>query len=472
MKSFFRSILVACGAVTLMSTSACSDSSLAINPDGIVGEICEGRFVSGESFELCRRRADGALGGFEVFITPLTVSPKGELLLANRVVVGFVEVTQTFDELDNRTELFWQIKSADDTLLQLQEIEDLPEVAELVRAGDSAIIAALDAIDAFVRHYLFNFNTALAIERGRVYGIDDFLFCLGTVPASRDGLCYTLYDQFPAGGADGTLDQGDFKALSHILGADDDGVGALPFSMEQFLACKQETFNTQEDARITPPCAPFDTNGSATVDDVDLRNLLLGELPGNFAPVAIAGDDQEIAAGEIVILNGRDSFDVESGALTYLWEQIAGVAVTLTGGAPAEARFSSPAAGAGAVLKFRLTVTDAGGLSDSDVIEIRIQGQGGAPSDVHADAGANQQVESGQLVTLDASATSGADLTFQWLQILGPPVTLSALDTEQPVFTAPEVSAAVVLRFQVTVSRSGADADTDIVDVTVLPAGE
>ena len=60
-----------------------------------------------------------------------------------------------------------------------------------------------------------------------------------------------------------------------------------------------------------------------------------------------------------------------------------------------------------------------------------------------ADAGRNQEVESGATVTLDGSRsvsfTPGATLTYAWTQTSGTTVELSDATAQQPTFTAPSV---------------------------------
>ncbi|RLM64209.1 malectin domain-containing carbohydrate-binding protein [Halorubrum sp. Atlit-26R] len=92
-----------------------------------------------------------------------------------------------------------------------------------------------------------------------------------------------------------------------------------------------------------------------------------------------------------------------------------------------------------------------------------------------ADAGANQTVDAGDEVTLDASASTDPDgddgaLGYTWTQTAGTPTGLLDMsDSEQVSFTAPDVESETTFTFQVSVS-DGEDSDADTVDVTVQPA--
>ncbi|OQW99789.1 MAG: hypothetical protein BWK80_62520 [Desulfobacteraceae bacterium IS3] len=88
-----------------------------------------------------------------------------------------------------------------------------------------------------------------------------------------------------------------------------------------------------------------------------------------------------------------------------------------------------------------------------------------------ADAGADQTVTEGDRVILNGGLSSDPDdgiASYLWVQKSGTPVTLST-DTEiQPVFTAPDVSAAGdSLVFSLTVTDKSGDGDTDEIIVNV-----
>ena len=85
-----------------------------------------------------------------------------------------------------------------------------------------------------------------------------------------------------------------------------------------------------------------------------------------------------------------------------------------------------------------------------------------------SDAGADQAVDEGTIVTLDGSGSDpdGDSFTATWTQTAGPSVTLSNSSSLSPTFTAPAITSDAVLTFQLTIS-DGAFSITDTVDIDV-----
>jgi len=229
--------------------------------------------------------------------------------------------------------------------------------------------------------------------------------------------------------------------------------------------------NILSDTILTFKLTVTDSSGSSDTD-----TTVVNVQGDNDSPIAEAGPNQNVNEGSLVILNGSNSYDPDIGdSITYKWEQTGGSpTVTLTGANTAQASFTAPNVGAGgASLTFKLTVTDSGGLKDTDDAIVNVTGKNEPPI---ADAGPDQTVGEESLVTLDGSNSSdpegpkGKSLSYQWKQTAGmPSVTLSNPQSVQPMFTAPNVSSGgASLIFELTVTDSGGlqSSDTTIVNVT------
>jgi hypothetical protein len=188
----------------------------------------------------------------------------------------------------------------------------------------------------------------------------------------------------------------------------------------------------------------------------------------NDKPVAVAGPDQTVNERALVTLDGSASHDSEAAALTFEWTQVGGPTVTLDLSDPVHPTFVAPSVGAGGTtLTFQLVVSDGALVGDPDSVDIIVRDVNRAPV---ADAGPDQAVAEGSLVTLSGMASFDPDadtLSVLWQQTGGPAVTLTAADTATPTFTAPQVGGAgATLVFTLTVS-DGLAAGTDSTTVSV-----
>ena len=122
------------------------------------------------------------------------------------------------------------------------------------------------------------------------------------------------------------------------------------------------------------------------------------------APIAEAGDNQDVSVGATVNFDGSDSTDPDGGELTYSWNlgTDATSAAGVTGATPSCIYNTT---GAKTVT---LTVTDDERVSRSDTVTITVHG---LPV---AEAGDNQTVEVDDTVTFDGSGSTGSNLTYSW----------------------------------------------------------
>ncbi|MEW6078496.1 MAG: hypothetical protein AB1724_11835 [Thermodesulfobacteriota bacterium] len=165
----------------------------------------------------------------------------------------------------------------------------------------------------------------------------------------------------------------------------------------------------------------------------------------NTAPTADAGDDQAVDENAFVILNGSGSFDPNNDIRKYQWQQTSGTAVTLSNPAAINPTFSAPAVSAAEspiILIFQLTVEDVPGETGTDTVAITVADSGNDPP--VANAGLDQTVEEGDLVTLDGTGTADPNgsndiKSYTWEQLEGKEVILSNNLLVNPTFTAPDV---------------------------------
>ncbi|CAG0933615.1 hypothetical protein PLCT1_02427, partial [Planctomycetaceae bacterium] len=173
--------------------------------------------------------------------------------------------------------------------------------------------------------------------------------------------------------------------------------------------------------------------------DSDVKTVLVTIL-NNAAPVASAGNDVAVRENVAVQLDAGGSTNAESDPLTYLWTQLSGTTVTLTGAATTTASFTSPWVSADEDLVFQVKVTDDRGDYTTDTVTVSVFNNA-APL---ANAGLDFALLEGAPGQVDAGASSDAEsdpLTFAWTQTLGTAVTLTGANTATPSFSAPMVPA-------------------------------
>jgi hypothetical protein len=191
------------------------------------------------------------------------------------------------------------------------------------------------------------------------------------------------------------------------------------------------------------------------------------DITSNQPPVAKAGTDQTITLPkDSVLLNGSASTDPDGIIASYKWEKIAG---------PASSKFTKPdlsqtsvnSLEAG-VYEFQLTVTDNGGLSSKDTIQITV----GNPIVNHppvACAGPDQTITLPvNLGMLDGGCSSDADnniISFAWTKISGPSsfIISNANDIKTQITNLVEGT----FLFQLKVTDAGGLVSMDTVQVIV-----
>ncbi len=190
---------------------------------------------------------------------------------------------------------------------------------------------------------------------------------------------------------------------------------------------------------------------------------------GNQAPRANAGPNLVVGANNPIPLSGLASDDPDGDPLSYQWAIISSPeTVELVNATSREMLFTPTTTGE---YRFRLTVDD-GQLSGSDEIVVLVRTSGNlAPI---ADAGPDQQVATGDIVTLDGSLSTDPDgnednpmLIYRWIigNTVDGTIQLSDSTAVQPTFIASEPG---VYAFGLEVSDGDLTSLHDVITVRVL----
>ncbi len=223
------------------------------------------------------------------------------------------------------------------------------------------------------------------------------------------------------------------------------------------------TVNTAFTFRLT--CN--DGKGGTDTDDVTVT--VLDTTAPNNPPNANAGPDAAANESTTGNLNGAGSTDPDGDALTFAWTQIAGSpTLSLTGANTATPSFTAPAVAVDTNYTFRLTVNDGRGGTDTDDVIITVRDTTVPNTPPVADAGPDQVVVFGAMVTLNGSGSADANgdpLVFTWLQTGGSTTVVLSGTGSTMTFTAP--ASADVLTFQLTVDDGRGGVDVDTITITV-----
>ena len=323
-------------------------------------------------------------------------------------------------------------------------------------------------------------------------GIFDPTIIVNYAGVTIKGTIVVNYPPVADAGADFSVDEGQLVTLDGTASSDPDG-DSISYSWAQLpggTAVSLSGANTATPSFTSPSVAPggetlsfeltVTAGGDTRTDTVSVTVVNI-----NHPPVAHAGDDQSVAEGAPVTLHGETSFDIDGDAITYQWVQTGGTPVVMLNNADtAMPTFVAPTGspylpgGLVAQLTFELRVDDgynadapAPGYELGDVVDmvvVNVTNINNAPT---AEAGPCRVVNENVNVSLNGTASTDPDgdtLSYTWVQIGGPSVSLSGASTATPSFVAPWVnSSGANLTFRLTVNDGFGGTATDTVLVKV-----
>ena len=246
-------------------------------------------------------------------------------------------------------------------------------------------------------------------------------------------------------GADQNVATGNSVALDGSASSDADG-DELSYSW-QFSSRPSGSAATLTKASAVSPTFVADVDGEYVVEltvndgaiDSESDSVTITAKTANSAPTADAGADQSVVAGSTVTLDGSSSGDANGDALSYAWRF---VSVPKSSDAElVDANTVSPSFVADEAGDYvaELVVNDGSADSTADRVTVSAAQANARPV---ADAGSDQNVNTGAVVTLDGTASSDADgdqISYDWSFVSRPAGSSAAFDdaaSPQPSFTA------------------------------------
>ena len=186
----------------------------------------------------------------------------------------------------------------------------------------------------------------------------------------------------------------------------------------------------------------------------------------NQAPVSNAGEDQNVAVGGLVELNGTSSADPDGDSLTFLWEIVSkptGSIASLDNPTSETPSFTADLPGE---YILHLVVND--GELDSQVDEVKITTTNQPPI---ADAGPDQTAFVGDTVSLDGTGSTdpeGSSLNFSWEIVSKPVDSLAELSSTSVASPTLVLDYAGTYTLRLVVNDGQLDSEESLVTITTI----
>lgn len=194
----------------------------------------------------------------------------------------------------------------------------------------------------------------------------------------------------------------------------------------------------------------------------------IGAFPAtatNVAPTADAGGDQIIQLPVSSVSLFGSGTDVDGTIVSYAWTQVSGTGGSITNPSSASTTITGLSAG---IYQFKITVTDNGGLTGSDIMTVTVTAANIAPT---ANAGTDQAIQlptSSTTLTGSANDPDGTINGYAWTRISGPNTPTIVSPTSATTSITGLIAGTYVFRLTVTdnLDLTGFDEMTVIVSAS------
>ena len=206
----------------------------------------------------------------------------------------------------------------------------------------------------------------------------------------------------------------------------------------------------------------YDSNWNVIAE----RNISV-TVPANIIPTVNIDADVSVISKERITIGATVS-DEHPEYLQFRWSETTSENARLFCKTCESVQIRGPMTNVPITVTLKLIVTDLSGDSAEDTVNITVNPvPNGVPI---ADAGRNKSVDEDKSVMLNGSMSfdsDGAIVSYEWVQISGPIVSLTDPTISKPRFTTPEVTRDTYFTFKLVVTDDDGDTDDAYVVVTV-----
>jgi len=230
------------------------------------------------------------------------------------------------------------------------------------------------------------------------------------------------------------------------------------------------SFNASFTAPVTttPTTFVFELYVQDDLGASDTDIMLVTVTTSNLLPTALAAGSTTLPETTPGTLDGTAT-DTDGTIVRTTWTQLVGPSAVIANANAVDTTFAPPNVTTPQTLVFQLEVEDNEGATARSTLTVTVLPVINGNVAPLAYAGADLTVSGGSGAQLNATSSDmdGSVVSTVWSQVGGTAVTLTSANTATPTFTAPAVTCAANLVFQLTITDNQGAISTDRVGVVV-----